>query len=81
MEKIMYGFVYAVQEDFVLVRPFFEEELVEISGTDEQIKTIHLALKQREKEQEELPIIVSYNVETRLLNDEEQGVFYGSLAG
>lgn len=77
----MYGFVYAVQEDFVLVRPFFEEELVEISGTDEQIKTIHLALKQREKEQEELPIIVSYNVETRLLNDEEQGVFYGSLAG
>ncbi len=80
MEKIMYGFVYAVQEDFVLVRPFFEEELVEISGTDEQIEDIRIALGERDAEKDGAIVVVTYDMENRVIKNEEKRIFYGSLA-
>lgn len=76
----MYGFVYAVEDGFALVRPFFEEELVEISGTEEQIEDIRTVLEEREAAQEYVPVVVMYDAENMMLLAEEKGAFYGPLA-
>ena len=40
----MYGFVYEIEDEhFILVKPFWEEELVSVFGTLEQVEDIKKA--------------------------------------
>ena len=73
----MYGFVYGiVEEDQVLIKPFWEEETITVWGTKEQIADLRVA-KEAQGLEEEL-LIVFYNEETMMLEEEED---YGALAG
>lgn len=73
----MYGFVCGiVEEDQVLVKPFWEEETITVWGTKEQIAELRVA-KEAQGLEEEL-LIVFYNEETMMLVEEED---YGALAG
>lgn len=75
----MYGFVYeTLGENEVLVKPFWEEELVAVFGTAEQIAEIQMAKEQSRQAQENEPIIVFYDEESMMLEEEEA---YGELAG
>lgn len=75
----MYGFVYeTLGENEVLVKPFWEEELVAVFGTAEQIAEIQMAKEQNGQAQENEPIIVFYDEESMMLEEEEA---YGELAG
>lgn len=75
----MYGFVYeTLGENEVLVNPFWEEELVVVFGTAEQIAEIQMAKEQSRQAQENEPIIVFYDEESMMLEEEEA---YGELAG
>lgn len=75
----MYGFVYETSgEKEVLVKPFWEEELVAILGTAEQIAEIQTTKEESEQAQENEPIIVFYDEESMMLEEEEA---YGELAG
>lgn len=75
----MYGFIYeTLGENEVLVKPFWEEELVAVFGTVEQIAEIQMAKEQNGQTQENEPIIVFYDEESMMLEEEEA---YGELAG
>lgn len=75
----MYGFVYeTLGENEVLVKPFWEEELVAVFGTAEQIAEIQMAKEQSRQAQENEPLIVFYDEESMMLEEEEA---YGELAG
>lgn len=78
----MYGFAYAVtDENHVLVKPFWEEELEEVWGTIEQIGDIRIALERRNPGVEETMVIVTFNEEELELEAEQKGAFYGTMAG
>lgn len=67
----MYGFAYAVSdENHVLVRPFWQEELEKIYGTGEQIEDIRVVLEQAEEEQ--VPVVVTFNKEELELATEQE---------
>ena len=73
----MYGFVCGiVEEDQVLIKPFWDEETVTVWGTKEQIAELRVA-KDAPGLEEEL-LIVFYNEETMMLEEEED---YGALEG
>ncbi|MBP3488794.1 MAG: hypothetical protein J6K53_10410 [Roseburia sp.] len=75
----MYGFVYeTLGENEVLVKPFWDEELVAVFGTAEQIAEIQTAKEQSEQVQENEPTIVFYDEESMMLEEEDA---YGELAG
>lgn len=58
----MYGFVYEViDKNRVLVKPFPEEELSSVFGSEEQVASIRQALIVRERDQEQEPLIVLYD--------------------
>lgn len=70
----MYGFVYRVTgENEVLIKPFWEEELVTVYGTEEQTEEMRQAVKERDKMQTDDPIVVFYD-ENRMELLEEAGM-------
>lgn len=70
----MYGFVYGVTgENEVLIKPFWEEELVTVYGTEEQTEEMRQAVKERDKMQTDDPIVVFYD-ENRMELLEEAGM-------
>lgn len=76
----MYGFIYEVlDENHVLAKPFWEDELVSVWGTCEQMEEIRLTLRKREKEENQEPLILVFNEEERML--EEDDIFHEFLAG
>lgn len=75
----MYGFAYEIlDENHILVKPFWEEELVTVFGTEEQIEELGQALAEKKNGQEDTPVIVDYDDETMEL---EKGEEYEPLAG
>ncbi len=75
----MYGFVYEIEDEhFILVKPFWEEELVSVFGTLEQIEEIKKAQELQAGAQEPMPIIVFYDEDTLEL---QEGGFHEPLAG
>lgn len=58
----MYGFVYGVTgENGILIKPFWEEELVTVYGTEEQTEEMRQAVKEQDKMQTDDPIIAFYD--------------------
>lgn len=75
----MYGFVCEIAgENEVLVKPFWEEALVTVLGTEEQITEIHMAKEAQNREQESMPIVIFYDDDSMILEEEET---YAELAG
>lgn len=75
----MYGFVYEIlDENHILVKPFWEEELVTVFGTKEQVEETRQVLQEKKNGQEDNPVIVDYDEETMEL---EKGEGYEPLAG
>lgn len=77
----MYGFVYEIlDQNHVLVKPFWEEELVTVFGTEEQIEELRRALEKKKNGQENEPVIISYDEEDMALIREGEP-WYEHVAG
>lgn len=69
----MYGFAYEIlDENHILVKPFWEEELVTVFGTENQVEEIRQVLKEKKNGQEDNPVIVAYEDETMELEEGEE---------
>lgn len=69
----MYGFAYEIlDENHILVKPFWEEELVTVFGTENQVEEIRHVLKEKKNGQEDNPVIVAYEDETMELEEGEE---------
>lgn len=67
----MYGFVYeTIGEKQALLRPFWEEELVTVSGTEEQIAELRRVLEETLHGVDGVPVITAYDEESLELEAE-----------
>lgn len=72
--QVMYGFVYeTIGEKQALLRPFWEEELITVSGTGEQIAELRRALEETINSPEGVPVITAYDEEMLELEAEWRG--------
>lgn len=76
----MYGIISGiVDENHVLVKPFWEEEMVAVYGTEEQMAEIQFTLDCSKREKDTTPLIVFYDEELLELKQGEEGTGYGEL--
>ncbi len=74
----MYGIISGiVDENHVLVKPFWEEEMVAVYGTDEEMEEIQFILDCSKRERDTTSLIVFFDEELLELKQGEEGTGYG----
>ncbi|HAT88356.1 MAG TPA: hypothetical protein DCS73_01110 [Roseburia sp.] len=74
----MYGIISGiVDENHVLVKPFWEEEMVAVYGTEEQMEEIQFTLDCSKRERDTTSLIVFFDEELLELKQGEEGTGYG----